>query len=492
MLVRALIALLLLLLLLPLPADEAKEGRLAIPGAAGFGARALEGWPTTPTVCQVTNLSDSGAGSLRDCLANDVIVVFRIGGTIELLSNLVVSTSNVLVNFLTAPGEGIQLVRSDSWTDPANKHLVRVSGEDIVLIGLRARGALPAQPGDVLHIDATAKRVFVDRCSLIWGSDEVIEVDQGATFVTIQRCLIAEPIAHELAGNPGYLIQNTGNYISFYRNVMALAFQRFPSSSGGGVTEVRENVMYATSAAIFSENSDCDEVYAEPLELGFWDNLWLVPSSVSRTSPPVRTLPQQDCTINGTGCYGIGAYLDGNDAEWEAGETQADLLFCREQGINGTGCTANNNQPGEDGPCASHSEWLTTSPPFAHYTPPTSTAATLEADLVVGAEAGHPTADSVDTCVRSHITNRTGETLTLVLPGTLEQVTDGCGPYDTISGGTPYTDADGDGMEDACETEYLGGTGASPTADLDGDGYLNIEECMNDTRPDAWVGRFSQ
>lgn len=45
-------------------------------------------------------------------------------------------------------------------------------------------------------------------------------------------------------------------------------------------------------------------------------------------------------------------------------------------------------------------------------------------------------------------------------------------------------DADGDGMADQWEIEWLGGTNASPAADADGDGLTNLEEYEGDTLPD--------
>jgi hypothetical protein len=51
---------------------------------------------------------------------------------------------------------------------------------------------------------------------------------------------------------------------------------------------------------------------------------------------------------------------------------------------------------------------------------------------------------------------------------------------DTIANGA---DADGDGMADAWEAIYLGGTGASPRSDADGDGSSNLQEYLAGTNP---------
>lgn len=56
-----------------------------------------------------------------------------------------------------------------------------------------------------------------------------------------------------------------------------------------------------------------------------------------------------------------------------------------------------------------------------------------------------------------------------------------------ISGGTPYRDADGDGMADAWEASHgFDNEDASDgRADADGDGYTNVEEFLNGTDPRA-------
>ena len=71
----------------------------AFPGAEGFGASSIGG--RGGRVCTVTNLNDSGPGSLRSCLlmTGARIVVFRMGGTINLLSDI-----EVVEPFLTIAG----------------------------------------------------------------------------------------------------------------------------------------------------------------------------------------------------------------------------------------------------------------------------------------------------------------------------------------------------------------------------------------------------
>ena len=78
---------------------SAQEQILAFPGAEGFGkytlgARAV----ANPEVYHVTNLNDSGAGSLRDAVSQSGrIVVFDVCGTINLKSTLIFKGNNTIL-----------------------------------------------------------------------------------------------------------------------------------------------------------------------------------------------------------------------------------------------------------------------------------------------------------------------------------------------------------------------------------------------------------
>jgi len=69
----------------------------AFPGAEGFGASASGG--RGGAVIYVTNLNDSGVGSLRAAInaSGPRTVIFRVGGTINLASSLAIQNPEITI-----------------------------------------------------------------------------------------------------------------------------------------------------------------------------------------------------------------------------------------------------------------------------------------------------------------------------------------------------------------------------------------------------------
>ena len=79
--------------------------QLAFPGAQGWGRFATGG--RKGNVYHVTNLNDTGAGSLRDAVSKpNRIVVFDVSGVIN-ISSRISFAKNIYVDGQTAHGESI-------------------------------------------------------------------------------------------------------------------------------------------------------------------------------------------------------------------------------------------------------------------------------------------------------------------------------------------------------------------------------------------------
>ena len=101
----------------------------AFPGAQGGGAASVGG--RGGAVIEVTNVNDSGTGSLRACVtaSGPRTCVFRVGGTIVLQDYITIQNPFLTIAGQTAPGGGIQ-----------------IRGNGIVIKVSRARYRCPLHP----------------------------------------------------------------------------------------------------------------------------------------------------------------------------------------------------------------------------------------------------------------------------------------------------------------------------------------------------------
>lgn len=142
---------------------EAASNILAFPGAVGGGKYATGG--RGGEVYHVTNLNDSGAGSLRDAVSqSNRIVVFDVSGTIELQSNIVCQ-SNITIAGQTAPGgSGVTL----------KNYKLGLGGTNCIVRYLSSRpGPYKAtSSGNDALGGAGGSNSILDHCSIGWASDE--------------------------------------------------------------------------------------------------------------------------------------------------------------------------------------------------------------------------------------------------------------------------------------------------------------------------------
>ncbi len=138
-------------------------GPLAFPGAEGYGAYAKGG--RGGKVLFVTNLNDSGPGSLREAIETKGprTVIFRVGGLIG-TKGLVVREPYLTIAGQTAPGDGICIKKTEG--DAA---ALELSGtHDVVIRFLRIRaGNNTGQFRSESFRASDSENFIVDHCSLV-------------------------------------------------------------------------------------------------------------------------------------------------------------------------------------------------------------------------------------------------------------------------------------------------------------------------------------
>ncbi|KAL4769775.1 putative pectate lyase C [Aspergillus nidulans var. acristatus] len=214
-------------LLALLPLCRSTTALLAFPGAEGFGANAVGG--RGGDVYVVTNLDDSGEGSLRDAVSEtDRIVVFAVGGVINIEDRLVVS-KRVTILGQTAPGDGIT-VYGNGWSFS--------NADDAIVRYIRIRMGRGGDSGKDGITIAEGSNMIFDHVSVSWGRDETFSISGTAENITVQDSIIAQGLETHSCGG---LMQTDGG-VSLFRNLYIDNKTRNPKVKG--VNEFTNNVVY--------------------------------------------------------------------------------------------------------------------------------------------------------------------------------------------------------------------------------------------------------
>ncbi len=219
-------------LLLTAASMSAQDALVAFPGAEGFGRYATGG--RGGEIYHVTNLNDSGTGSLRDAVSKpNRIVVFDVAGVIQLKSRLTFK-NNLTILGQTAPGEGVQVYGNGVSFSNANNLIVRY---------LRVRMGVNGDSGKDAAGVASGHDMIFDHMSVLWGRDENFSVSSddkgsGPANVTIQNSIIGQGLQPHSCGG---LIQ-TDNGVTLFRNLYIENATRNPKVKG--LNQFVNNVSY--------------------------------------------------------------------------------------------------------------------------------------------------------------------------------------------------------------------------------------------------------
>ena len=224
---------------------------LAFPTAEGYGRFARGG--RDGRVIEVTNLDDSGAGSLRDAIEAEGArtIVFRVSGLISLRSVLTIKNSYVTIAGQTAPGDGICLRNFGFGT---------MGAHDVIIRHIRVRVGDAQRKGlDGMGL-ASSDHCIVDHCSISWSSDEGFS-SRAAKNITFQHCIISEALQHSYHYRASdrtkfeqhaFAASISGDVGSFHHNLLAHCTDRNWSLAGGydsagryaGRLDIRNNVIF--------------------------------------------------------------------------------------------------------------------------------------------------------------------------------------------------------------------------------------------------------
>jgi pectate lyase len=212
--------------------------QLAFPTAEGAGKNTRGG--RGGTVYEVTNVNDSGPGSLRDAVEKKEprTIVFRVSGTIILQTPLIIENPFLTIAGQTAPGDGICL----------REHNFMIAADEVIIRYIRVRlGDLDTLNQSDAFSGERCHNVIIDHCSVSWSIDEAMSLYRQIENVTVQWCFISESLrfSHHLKGEHGYGGIWGGKNTSWHHNLLAHHSSRNPRFDRGlENVDFRNNIIY--------------------------------------------------------------------------------------------------------------------------------------------------------------------------------------------------------------------------------------------------------
>lgn len=413
------------------------RGLPAFPGAEGFGAQTPGG--RGGRVIPVTNLNDSGPGSLRAACAAEGqrTVVFRVAGIIDLESSIKVTQPFLTLAAQSAPGDGVCLRGFN----------LDIRTHDVVVRYLRSRpGDVSGKEVDAMNVGSGAHDVMLDHCSATWAVDENLSPSGSISNVTMQWCLIAEGLNRSVhkKGAHGYgsLVRAVGG-VSLHHNLWAHNHARNPRLGDNyrlppfPTFDVRNNVIY-------NYGDLCSGMTGDLLSVNYVANY-------------IRPGP------NSNRQHGVIVFTDTAEANY----------YVADNVVEGNEVATKDNGRLFDRTESKGKKLVTReAKPFPAPEIKTTSASVALADVLKDVGATRPVRDAVDQRIVQSVRDRAG--------GIIDSPKQVGGWPDYRAASAP-ADSDSDGMPDEWERKH--GLNINDPADAnqdrDGDGYTSIEEYLN-------------
>lgn len=228
------------------PTDLPQADIPAFPGAEGGGKYSFGG--RGGQVIVVTSLEDNGPGTLREACeqGGPRVIVFNVAGIIRLKTPLIIRAPYITIAGQSAPGDGVCVAGESVWIDTHDvliRHMRFRRGETYVG---RRDDAIGGNP---------IGNIMIDHVSASWGLDENMsmyrhmyndstgkqEVKLGTVNITIQNSIFSEALDtwnHAFGSTLG------GENCTFMRNLWANNAARNPSIGWNGIFNFSNNVIY--------------------------------------------------------------------------------------------------------------------------------------------------------------------------------------------------------------------------------------------------------
>jgi hypothetical protein len=240
-----------LLIAAPGGAVDAAERWARLLGNIPVGAATEGGTSSVGRIYHVTTLDDDGPGSLRQALGRQGprVIVFDVGGVIQLKSDLGIYNPWVTVAGQTAPAP-VTIVGGTLKIRTGNvilQHIaVRPGPSDDPAVN-RTRDAVSIGP--CAECKTPPRGVMLDNVSLSWAVDENIGLFGGPIYdITVRNSIVAEGLRH--GGHPkgqhsaGMLINPGSIGVEVVGNLFASNVFRNPAVAPGTVVVIANNLIY--------------------------------------------------------------------------------------------------------------------------------------------------------------------------------------------------------------------------------------------------------